>query len=490
MNADACVRWIELSDREAVGDPLSADEKAFVREHVASCLECRAEAEVWEKMPSLLDEPVAAHRRARRPWLTGARTLGLSVAAAAIAACFVAWRAHDEQGAPVVAAVPKDATAIVVVAGGGAVEIDGQPGAVGQKLERGAVMVAREGSACIVVPPTVRACVVRGTVLRLADLGAHARLELLGGKVAVELDPLPAGRSFGISTRAGSAIAVGTAFSVEMPPDDAPVITRVLQGQVLVRASNGAEQRVAAHEKTSMRDATPSALPPLDEELDRALLVAPRYGGDMERVHVDSDVPEATVRIDERVVGVAPIELLLTRGEHSVAIATPSHGTMRETLHVGTEPVLRRFALAPAPAPFSDAAVHVEHAANAKSAAELLAAARVRRDRGDLPAAMGAYRELFDRHGGSAEAHTALVPWGELQLSPLSDPREALSAFDRYLVRGGPLEQEASFGRIRALRALGRTADERAAIEAFLRRFPDGSLTSSLRKRLESMAER
>jgi hypothetical protein len=49
------------------------------------------------------------------------------------------------------------------------------------------------------------------------------------------------------------------------------------------------------------------------------------------------------------------------------------------------------------------------------------------------------------------------------------------------LVRGGPLAEEASFGRIRALRALGREDDVRAAVSAFLATYPDSALAPSLR---------
>jgi hypothetical protein len=65
----------------------------------------------------------------------------------------------------------------------------------------------------------------------------------------------------------------------------------------------------------------------------------------------------------------------------------------------------------------------------------------------------------------------------------LQDPEAALGAFEQYLASGGALLQEASFGRIRALRALSRSFDERQAIADFLRRFPAGPLADSLRAR-------
>ena len=47
-------------------------------------------------------------------------------------------------------------------------------------------------------------------------------------------------------------------------------------------------------------------------------------------------------------------------------------------------------------------------------------------------------------------------------------------AFDGYLRRGGPLSPEAYKGRIDALHALGKTAEERSAIETYLAKYPDG----------------
>jgi hypothetical protein len=235
-----------------------------------------------------------------------------------------------------------------------------------------------------------------------------------------------------------------------------------------------------------MYDAAPSALPAADEERDRALLGAPRHEGETAHVEVDSDVPGAIVTIDERVVGVTPVALLVSRGDHSVSVAAASRGTMRETLHVGAEPLTRRFELPPAAVPAGSR----KGADLPKSASQLLVEVRERRARGDLDGTMAAYRELFERHRTSAEAHAALVPWGELLLTRTNDPEGALASFDRYLGRGGPLEEEATFGRIRALRALGRSQHERSAIEVFLRRFPEAPLAPSLRERLRSIDDR
>ena len=57
-------------------------------------------------------------------------------------------------------------------------------------------------------------------------------------------------------------------------------------------------------------------------------------------------------------------------------------------------------------------------------------------------------------------------------------------SFDAYLRSGGGLVQEARYGRIRALRKLGRASEERAAIARFIADYPKSVQAASLRARL------
>lgn len=436
---EACARWIALSDREALAEPLSADEMAFIAEHRRSCDACRREASVWQALGSALDDPndvprtpqVDLDRASRRRWRP--LWIAAAVAAAAAATMLAAHGLRDRAPAVATGSRPSpviellDAAVVVTKPPGAVVEVDGHLAVDGERLVRGSAVVARRGSACLLIDPNIHACIAQGSAVRLSDLGPHRRLELRAGRVSVELDPLPLDHSFGITTTQGSSIAIGTAFSVEVVAGEDRVVTRVMHGKVLVRAADGREQRLVAHEQTSMHDAVPSVLPPADEEKQRALLVA--SNGDDE-----SSAP--------------------------IVAAT------------ATEPAAVRTAVP------------------RKSASELLVAIRERRADGHLDGAVAAYRELFERHPSSAQAHAALVSWGDLQLTGLDDPDGALASFDRYLARGGPLEEEAAFGRLRALRALGRTTAERSAIESFLERFGSGPLAPSLRERLRSLDER
>jgi hypothetical protein len=119
----------------------------------------------------------------------------------------------------------------------------------------------------------------------------------------------------------------------------------------------------------------------------------------------------------------------------------------------------------------------------------LLQQALALRAQGQFRRAAEVYRQIYEAGPGSAAGGAALVSLGEISLSSLNDPRAALAAFDAYLALGGALSQEAAFGRIRALRALGRTADERTAIERFVARYPKVPQSRVLRERLHTLGQ-
>jgi hypothetical protein len=118
------------------------------------------------------------------------------------------------------------------------------------------------------------------------------------------------------------------------------------------------------------------------------------------------------------------------------------------------------------------------------SAAELLERAQTERAAGHRKLAAKTYRMLIRHHADSKEARSALVSLGQLELD-LGRAGAAIKAFDRYLRDGGLLAEDAHFGKIRALRKLGRSAEERAAIEVFVRKHPDSPYRESLEERLD-----
>jgi outer membrane protein assembly factor BamD (BamD/ComL family) len=123
-----------------------------------------------------------------------------------------------------------------------------------------------------------------------------------------------------------------------------------------------------------------------------------------------------------------------------------------------------------------------------RSPAERLAAARALRASGQARAAALQYRALQQAHPRSAEAVASLVSLGDIELTELKNPRAALQAFDAYLARGGgqALAEEAHYGRIRALGALGRNSEQLAASERFLERYPNSPHSQALRRKLRT----
>lgn len=117
-----------------------------------------------------------------------------------------------------------------------------------------------------------------------------------------------------------------------------------------------------------------------------------------------------------------------------------------------------------------------------ESASTLLERARKRRGAGDLAGAIEAYEELVAAHPTAPAARTAMVTLGQLHLDR-GKPKKSLAWFDRYLQGKGPLTEDAQYGRIRALSALGRDREATSAIEAFLAKYPSGSYAAKLRDR-------
>ena len=115
-------------------------------------------------------------------------------------------------------------------------------------------------------------------------------------------------------------------------------------------------------------------------------------------------------------------------------------------------------------------AEHAQPPATEPTAAELFAAANAARRARDLRGAIDRYLALERRFPDTDEALVSLVSAADL-LARLGESDGALRAFDRYLGRRpeGPLASEALFGRARALRQLGRRAEEIDAWRRLLR---------------------
>lgn len=402
-------RWRELHERHGEGEPLNAEETAFLAEHVASDPEVRAEQALFAALARTgggagADDdaviegvlgrfetgrpaPVALPVRSRAPVVAA---IGL-LAAAGIAALFWWPRAPAPQEpaaiartqAPAPTATIDDATppqaeppasvrGVVVVSSGAFVGADGRPRKTGAEL--GDETVTSVENACLRVDES-EACVSAETELRLVHAGEGLVATLERGDIDVRA-----------RVTATTIVVKVAGARVESPSASRYVIVMETAYRWTVSVESG-------------------------------------------RVRV-IDEDSATTELD---VGESH-----TFGER-----------------VGVE----------------------------LTAAQWVAKARARRSAGDAKGAIAAYEQLVERHPNHAAARTAMVTLGQLHLD-LREPRPALKWFDRYLARpGGPLAEDAAYGRIRALGALGRSADERAAIDEFLASYPASSYAAKLRDR-------
>jgi tetratricopeptide (TPR) repeat protein len=107
---------------------------------------------------------------------------------------------------------------------------------------------------------------------------------------------------------------------------------------------------------------------------------------------------------------------------------------------------------------------------------------------GKIEQALEVYLKLLQEHPRSAEAKVARVSVGRIELRR-GNSRKALRHFDDYLAASaGTLQEEARYGRIRALRQLERTEQERRSIEAFLADHPKSIYAPRLQRRLQELA--
>lgn len=507
-----CANWASLSDKAAAGEPLSPEERLFVRSHPSACRECAAEAQLWEALGGALEDPamlatrpggdVAGWQPEWRGWKERWRAarpstrratigLGAALAAAAMAAVVMPPHVSPPETSGLAAVVPSR----VVVAeaqrrgarlalAAGKVTVNAQPGVAGQWLTAGSVVSAEAGQACVLVPPGVTACLEAGTTLSVETLDAgRRRFRLHQGHVVAHLNRQPPGSSFGFETAAGSVVAKGTVFSLKS--DGAAVTLRVHEGVVLNDQGTRATPYAAPSSAVLLQGGEPSASANDDERADSRLVELAKYFTDAaESTLVVTAALDSQISLGELQLGAAPLSALMLPGQYRMEVARAGFASIVEQLTV--EPGAKVARNYEATLQLLDAPTRRTPTprASASLAAELLQRARALRADGRYREAHTAYQRLLREHGASAEARVALVSLGDLQLSQLGDAGGALRSFEGYLRRGGALSQEASYGRIRALRRLGRLSEARTAASAFVSAYPNSVQAATLRKEL------
>jgi TolA-binding protein len=156
------------------------------------------------------------------------------------------------------------------------------------------------------------------------------------------------------------------------------------------------------------------------------------------------------------------------------AVAPPTETEPKPTVQLDELP-----RAAPTPAPGASATT---------TPAALFHAANEARRAGDDSRAIALYHALEGQFPNSEEARLSHATLGRLMLDR-GDAKMALDDFDKYLSHGGALGEEALVGRALALGKLGNRAEEAAAWQEVLRRFPKSIHARLARTRLASLDE-
>jgi ferric-dicitrate binding protein FerR (iron transport regulator) len=498
MKDSACERWIELSDRVAIGEELSDEERRFERDHLASCASCAAEARVWEALGSCLEDhseppravevPAIAARERGATWRRRGIVAAVAAAAVAAAGLLVANLPSGDGLQPRDREAAGDARVSLVLVSG-EVSVRGAQASAGAELRVSDVVQIRRGRACLSYSKGTSACADERSELRLVAADRDRRLMLESGSVVCRLDRQPPGVRFSVDTPQGRVTAKGTVFAVERL-GDSEVAVRVHRGVVEIETTNGQRQELRAPAGAMLRAGEIRGASTTGEDWRRDARMVEAADlwaeGAVAPVDIQADPAGARIELDGVGLGESPVSILVGRGEHELAVVQEGFATHRERLVVkGAERVSR----SPVLVAELEASTSAEarsgsegSAAPVPSAAELLARARSLRSSGRYREAGSAYQRLMATHPRSALARVALVSLGELQLSQLGSPAAALQSFDAYLAGGGSLTQEARYGRIRALRQLGRSVEARRASEAFVRDYPGSAQAKSLRE--------
>lgn len=507
-----CLIWAALSDKTAVGDSLSAEERLFLRNHRSRCAVCASEASWWDNLGRVLDEPERltvkpsvprlppsrSHFRrfvSRGTWPQRALVAAIATTSAAAAAAAFMWggASHSSSEAPLLltsaserpsslAAVRAPNGARLAFAAGEA-RVNQRAAVAGERLAAGAVLSVAAGEACLLVPPGVTVCVDEGTELSIETLEAGTRrFRLHKGQAVAHLEPQPAGSSFGFETPAGSVVAKGTVFSLRTA--GSTVSLRVHEGVVL----NDSGTRKSSYRAPSVallsHERGPAEVGDQATSDARLVELAKYFTDRSEAALVVTAAAGSSVALGDFQLGGTPISALVQPGKYRMEVSRAGLAPIVE--HLALEPgshLARAYdATAELDSALVSGAAPTPRGTVSESAATLLDRARELRAAGRYAGAGAAYQRLLREHAGSAEARVALVSLGELQLSQLGDAAGALRSFDGYLRAGGALRQEASYGRIRALRRLGRLSDARAATGEFLSRYPQSVQAAALKK--------
>jgi hypothetical protein len=379
-------------------------------------------------------------------------------------------------------------TARVLFASGSA-RLGSGPAQAGQAVTHGERIGTDEGLACVAIASSITVCLdaMSAATVALAD-PKQTIVYLEKGRLLARLDHQPAGRTFLVRTAQAEVQAVGTRFSVGIS-DDGQTQVRLHEGKLTVRAANHVASDLAAPVQAQVGDdirlAPMPATASQDDDLLSDLSTLPR--AETRAIARIASIPAgADVSFDNVAMGKTPVSTVLGADAH-VRLAMAGYVPVSEWISAGRGATIdRSFTLTALAAPAEQPRPAGARSSRSNGAVAqppsghgpgVACARRIRRVR-------EVYRRLWSEFPGSEESKVSMISLGELELGKRNHPVAALEAFSAYLRVGGTLEREARYGRIRALRAVGRDGEADAESATFLRDYPTSIQSATLRRQV------
>ncbi|MCU0663804.1 MAG: FecR domain-containing protein [Myxococcota bacterium] len=387
----------------------------------------------------------------------------------------------------------------------GDVRIEGRPAAVGGALKNGQRIETQGGSAVVAMSDGIFVDLRPSTRLSIdRPMSDAIEIVLEAGAVLSSVDPSRKAPMLSVVTPHGRVTVTGTIFGVEVGDDDSFV--RVARGKVEIDSVASVAAVLPAGSGKAMvsgvvRDLSAEERQGMIRRDDLFSLLDTEAKG---AVDISSVPLGAEVLVDGSSVGTTPLVVSLRAGHRDLSLSVDGEPIVRElmdievgsrfervfdlsagdTADVASEAreTQRRVAPVVAPSVASSRKTFVS-----PTAEQLLYEAQSLRAAGQYRASAQVYRRIVERHTAEEAATSALVSLGTIELEKLSESSAALSRFELYLSRTGrrgPLAQEALYGRARALRALGRVGEERAALEELVESYGRSLYSKAARARL------
>jgi DNA-directed RNA polymerase specialized sigma24 family protein len=341
------LRFIDASDRAALGETLAPEELAFCEAFAASHLHAQREVALFNELSHhdadpdeasraivdavllrLADEAAQAEQDEVTRIKTKPRGPGLwwacsAAATAAIALAFVLFPAPPKNPRVTLPLAP--APRIQLIYAAGEVQIDGQAARPDAMLiAEGGTLEVMRGTACVALDPGIALCAGSGTRLRLSQThGLWRRFDLERGIVGVQLPLQPNGWRLSIVAGGVWATSQGASFSVETDPAFGVRATN-LNGQLSLGIDGSRPLELVAHQSLGVQHGR-SGLEPANagEESRVVSLLEPATAWrkplgatlDLRGLPVDAEV-----WLDDRMIGLAPLLARVPPGAHALQV--------------------------------------------------------------------------------------------------------------------------------------------------------------------------